>query len=159
MNRENLKRLIDESIQLELTMATLYELFHTAHPEDGEFWGQLYVEERSHANLLRTAKDSVIHKKEFPKTMVSESIKDVIQANKRIKHQLTLCKTNVPSRIEAFKIAIALENEVGESHFEQFMNHKAQNAVESVFQQINREDKNHEQRLRTYLKSLNESSN
>ena len=51
-------------------------------------------------------------------------------------------------------LAILLENEAGESHYSMFMDKDAEDTIESVFQQLNRKDKDHEKRIFEYLQSI-----
>ncbi len=154
MELNRLIELIDQSIALELNAADLYRLFSAAFPQDNEFWWQLHIEERSHATLIRAAKDSFVKRGKFPSDLIGNSLRELQAANERISEMIKDFTTQPPSREEACRIAIGLEQETGERHFEQFMNKDAQTSLETVFQQLNRSDKDHEERIRVYLEKL-----
>lgn len=149
-----LEQLIDESIQLELNVATLYRVFSEKFENDRDFWWDLYLEERSHATLLRAAKDSFIKRGTFPKGLIAQSLSDLAKANARIAEEVENCRRSSFTRFEACERAILLENEVGESHYSLFMEKDAKTSIESVFQQLNREDKGHEARIKEHLQKI-----
>ena len=154
METNHLTELIEESIQLELNVAALYRVFAKNHPEDNEFWWQLHLEEKSHATLIRAARDSFIKRGKFPCDLVTDSIKDLKESNTKIIGLTEQCQAQPPGREEACRIAGKLERESGEIHYTQFMEKEAVNVVETVFQQLNRGDKEHAERILTYLQSI-----
>jgi hypothetical protein len=154
MEMNLLAELIEESIALEHNAAALYQTFSEALPADFDFWWQLHLEEKSHASLIRAAKDSFARRGKFPYDMVADSIEDLKRSNAKIKGLIGHCKANPPTRREACEMAIALENEAGESHYTLFMEKPAETTVENVFQQLNRGDRDHEQRIREHLDTL-----
>lgn len=154
MDPKDLEQLIDESIRLELNVATLYRVFSEKLAPDRDFWWDLHLEERSHATLLRAAKDSFMKRDQFPDGLIAQSLSDLATANARITEEILNSRNSVFTREEACNLAIALENEVGESHYSLFMEKDAATSVESVFQQLNREDKDHEGRIRDHLETI-----
>lgn len=154
MKFDGLPDLLEESIQLELNVAELYRIFSMALPEDNDFWWQLYLEEKSHAILIRAARDSLEKRGEFPDRLVTSSIEDLQQSNTKITGLIKHCRTTQPTREAACRIAIELENESGELHFTRFMEKSAENSLETVFQQLNRGDKEHEERIREHCLSI-----
>lgn len=154
MNVLSLEQLIDESIRLELNVATLYRVFSEKLEADRDFWWDLHLEERSHATLLRSARDSFLKRGTFPEGLLARSLSELADANSRISKEINTCRNSPFSRSEACELAIMLENEVGESHYSLFMEKEAETTQESVFQQLNREDKDHESRIRTHLHKI-----
>ena len=154
MEKNRLDELIEESIALEHNVAALYQTFSETLPEDSDFWWQLHLEEKSHASLIRAAKESFAKRGKFPYDMVADSIEDLKNSNVKIKGLTGHFQANPPTRSGACEIAITLENNAGEIHYTQFMERDAGNPVEAVFQQLNRGDKDHEQRIREYLEAL-----
>ncbi|MBT8042521.1 MAG: hypothetical protein KJN67_05260 [Pontiella sp.] len=149
-----IENLIEESIALEKNVAALYKIFSESVPEDADFWWQLHLEEKSHATLIRAAKDSFVRRGKFPFDLIANSVEELKSSNQRIAAMVGKFLANPPSRLEALEVAIALENEAGESHYNQFMDKEAKNPVEGVFQQLNRDDKEHETRIRERLASV-----
>lgn len=154
METNHLAELIEESIQLELNVSELYKLFATSCPEDNEFWWQLHLEEKSHATLIRAARDSFIKRGKFPFNLVTDSITELQESNAKTLKLIEQFQRNPPDRSEACRVAIQLEQESGELHYTEFMGKTAETVVETVFQQLNRGDKEHEDRIRAHLKSL-----
>ncbi|VGO19845.1 rubrerythrin family protein [Pontiella sulfatireligans] len=154
MNNELLIELIDESIALELNVASIYKFFSESITHDSDFWWQLHLEEKSHATLLRSGKESFIKRGRFPRDIVADSIRDLKEANENAAAMLGQFDGARPGRREACKAAIELEQQAGESHFMKFMEKDAESALESVFQQLNRSDKGHERRIKEHLASL-----
>jgi rubrerythrin len=153
MQTETLFELIEQSIRLELNAAAIYHVFFEAHPEDAEFWWRLYLEEKNHAALIRSAKESFAKIDKFPLELISGSLEVLKMDNARLEALLEKFKQAPPNRREAFQVAIELENTAGELHYLQFMEKKAQNSIESVFQHLNQEDKNHAARIQAYYDS------
>lgn len=154
MEFNGLPELLKESIQLELNVAELYRIFSMALPEDNGFWWQLYQEEKSHAILIRAARDSQKKRGKFPDKLVASSIEDLQQSNAKVTVLIKQFRTTPPTRKEACRIAIELENESGELHFTRFMEKSAENSLETVFQQLNRGDIEHEKRIRAHGLSI-----
>ncbi len=147
METENLNELIEESIRLELNMSRLYSLFTQACPLDRDFWWQLHLEEKSHAALLRAGRDSFLKQNIFPRSLLAGSLKELNSSNQQIEKLIEQCEAAPPDRIEAFRAAAQLERGAGELHYSCFMKRKAENQVENVFQQLNRDDLDHEARI------------
>lgn len=154
MENNRLDELIEESVALELNAAELYKVFSQTQPDDRDFWWQLHLEEKSHATLIRAAKDSFLKRGKFPNDLVAGSIDDLKASNSKIMDFIAQFRMEKPTRQQACETAIELENESGEAHYLRFMEKDAENAVETVFQQLNRGDKDHEKRIREHLESL-----
>ncbi len=154
MKNNQLDELISESIALEQHAASLYKIFSESLPDDHDFWWQLHLEEKSHANLIRSARDSFVKRGKFPFDILANSIEELKQANTKTSGLVGHFKANPPTRREACEVAIELEYEAGETHFTQFMERDATTPVETVFQQLNRDDKDHKKRIRKHLESL-----
>lgn len=154
MTMSALSELIEESINLELSVAALYKLFANAYPEDHGFWWQLHLEEKSHAALLRSGRDSFVKRDKFPLDLIDSSTEDLKASIAKVENLIHHCKTTLPNQLEACKMAIELENESGEMHYTQFMKKDPDNSLETVFQQLNRNDKNHEERIRAHCLTI-----
>lgn len=154
MEQVRLEELVEESIALELNAAELYRLFSQAHPADESFWWQLHLEEKSHARLMRAARDSFLKRGAFPYDLLDDSLELIKHTNERIRKLIARFIEKKPGRRQACETAIALENESGENHFNAFMHTEAHNAVESVFHQLNGNDTDHALRIREYLDTL-----
>lgn len=143
--------IVDEAIALELNVAELYLRFHHQFPDDAMFWWQLAVEEKNHAALLRSGRECLIVKAGlFPSGIVSSALSPLVEANKSLAILLAETKERIPSREEAFRLAIRLEESAGEIHFETFMKMTPKTTAEQMFQSLNQDDKDHARRLREY---------
>ena len=149
---ENITTLIEESINLELNVAELYLLFNNLFPEDEDFWWELSMEEKNHAALLRSGKESFLPVDKFPLDLIENRLQVLVDANSEISSLIKKYEVNPPSRAEAFRAAFNIENSAGEIHFERFMNKKAELKIDHIFQQLNKDDKDHANRINSYMK-------
>jgi hypothetical protein len=150
MDTERTTELIERNIQLELLAAELYHLFCETHPEDADFWRELYQEEKSHACLIRAAKDSFLRRGKFPHDLIAQSLNELQQTHAQLETLLRTCRETPPSRRETFDLAIEIEHVAGESHFAGFMDKSADTTTDRVIQQLNEDDKDHGRRIRAY---------
>ncbi len=146
---------LDESINLEMNVSDLYQLFYVKFPVDANFWWQLSLEEVNHAALIRTINDIFLPEKFLPHKILQKHILDLQQLNQSIKERISRYKMNPPLRFEAFSYAYELENSAGEAHFEMFMSDSPESNVERIFQKLNGEDKNHARRIAEYMELNN----
>jgi len=146
------KQFLDESIQLELNVSDLYQLFYAKFPEDSEFWWELSLEEVNHAALIRSINDLFLPEKILPQGVNEYQISVIHKVNQSIRERISHYKMNTPSRYEAFNYAYELEISAGEAHYEMFMNDIPGSNVEKIFQKLNGQDKNHAIRIAEYMK-------
>jgi phosphate uptake regulator len=156
MNKNTPGELIEESILLEQNVAELYRIFSESGAEDTDFWLGLSREEQSHAQLIRDARDAFTLRGKFPETLLADSIDEIRQANARIRSLIEQFTRQPPGRRQALETAVRIENESGESHYTRFMEEEAGSAVQTVFQQLNRQDRDHEERIRERLEALDQ---
>jgi hypothetical protein len=147
---EELSQLIEESVQLELNVAELYLVFYRALPEDADFWRRLFMEEKNHAALIRSIEEGFMPAGILPKGLLSSSLGKIREANAGIVTLIARFKTASPSREEAFSIARKVEESAGEIHFQAFMKKLTESGIDQVFQRLNRDDKDHAMRIRSY---------
>jgi hypothetical protein len=152
---EDLSSLIKESINLELNVAELYLVFYNLFPEDAAFWWKMTVEEEHHASLLRSGKELYLPRNKFPRDLVPSLLQDLIDKNRELSALIEEYERNPPSREEAFNIALGIENSAYELHFQRFMDKEPSSRMEEIFQQLNRDDKNHVEKISAYMKHQN----
>ena len=150
---KDLTTLIDESINLELNVANLYLLFHELFQEDRSFWWKLIMEEEGHAALLRSGKELFLPRNKFPHDLIDDRLRLLVDTNSRVHSLIEECEINPPSREEAFNIAFSLENSAGELHFQRFMDGEPSSKMDAIFQELNKDDKNHAERISSYMNS------
>ena len=148
---EKLPQLIDESIQLELNVAELYKIFDEAFPEDADFWSKLHMEEENHAALIRGVAETYDLSVGFPSDMLDPSLQNLKNVNSKIVSLIVEYRSNPPSRETAFNVALELEQSSGEIHFQIFMEKESTDRIVQIYQQLNKEDKDHDARLRSYM--------
>ena len=149
---EQLLRLTDESISLELLVSELYMLFHTIFPEDAKFWWRLVEEERNHAALIRSAREYFDPVERFPLKLISQNLPVLEEANRKVKELLERYSKNYPERAEAFNCALRLERTAGEVHFQNFLDDHDLTSTEKIFQKLNGDDGEHTDRILAYMK-------
>lgn len=142
---------IEQSIELELNAAGIYALFHFAFPEDAAFWWQLHLEERNHATLLRSIKETFMPISVFPEAFALPSIQQLHTANGRLRDLLATFRNHPPTRTEAFHVALEIELSAGEIHFQKFAEKQYENKIDKIFSQLIKEDKDHLQRIMRYM--------
>ena len=152
LNQE-LFELFNESIKLELRVSELYKLFSNALPLDASFWKRLAMEEENHANLLKAGRDRFGPLGKFPMEMLASSMDELISTSEAIEEIISRCKDIAPSRVDAFNIALKLEQSAGELHFLKFMEKDSGSELDKIFQRLNRGDKDHEIKIREYMNS------
>ena len=144
---------LDESIQLELNLATLYTIFNDSFEEDEEFWWELAMEERAHAALLQQEKKQPQQREFFPENLLAKELQSLIDANARIVQLISKYKTSPPPRIEALQTAHDLEMAAGESHFQQFLDCPTNSPAANIFKQLNQDDCDHAARILQYMQT------
>jgi len=152
MNKE-FTALFDESVKLEHHVADLYFLFHELFLEDKAIWWQLALEERNHAALIRSGKEFFKPLGKFPHELLAPVLQHLKDTNSRLSSQIKKLKETSPSREEAFKIALEIENSAGELHYQKFMDRKVNSKLQDIFQQLNKDDKDHAKRISSYMES------
>lgn len=150
--RNAFSTLIEESIKLELNVADLYLLFHKLFSEDTDFWLELSLEEKNHSALLRTGEELFLPLGKFPHRFIEDRLHALVDINSKVKSLINKYEANPPSREEAFNIALSIENSAGELHFQRFMDKKANSKIDEIFQQLNKHDKDHANRISSYMK-------
>lgn len=143
---------IEESINLELNMSSLYTIFYDLFPEDHEFWWRLVLEEKNHAALFRSGLDSIEQTNRFPHDLLISNIDALKNKNKYILNLIMHYKSSPPSREEAFNIALILESTDALLHYENFMMRNSDILIDKIYQQLNKADKNHAARIYKYMK-------
>jgi hypothetical protein len=149
---DSLKNLADEAMQLEYNVSKLYMIFRDTFEEDAEFWWQLVIEENNHAALIKSGMDYFNTDDLFPREILPPVIDGLIEASQEIEAMLGEYENNPPSREEAFNIALAIEQSAGEIHFQNAMSKSTDSEMLKLFQKLNQDDKDHCQRIRTYMK-------
>ena len=148
---ENFSRLIDQSLELELNIAELYYLFHDQQSQDSDFWWTLSLEEKNHAAILRAGVKYFAPLGRFPKALLVNSLSEIENENSQIRDMIERYRENPPSRDKAFRIAVDLEMSGAEMHYQSFMSQHADDNAAEVFRRLNKEDKNHIDRIICYM--------
>ncbi|MCW8795972.1 MAG: rubrerythrin family protein [Chlorobium sp.] len=147
----SLSELLEISITHELNISRLYTMFHDLFEEDEDFWWQLSIEERSHAALLRDQQSSCHTERAVPENLLASSIHDLKTSNSTLESLINEYAKNPPAREEALQTAYNLEQSVGEIHYQEFMTRKTCSLSDEMFKQLNMEDKDHADRIKSYM--------
>jgi len=146
-----LNRLINEMIALEVNVSRLYALFLERFPEDVEFWQNLSAEEENHAALLRSGRKHFASQGTFPRELLPESIDPLLETNRELERLIELFETTPPTREDAFRLAVALEESAGEIHYQRAMTTTASSQAMKILQTLNHDDRDHAARIRQYM--------
>jgi len=148
---DDIVSLLDESINLERNVSELYSLFHNLFTDDAGFWWKLVLEEQHHAALIRCGKENFEPLNKFPHNLLHHNLQDLKDTNGKLRSLITEFQSNPPSREEAFNAALKIENSAGELHFQKFMSQESSLTIEKIFKELNRDDKDHAMRIRSYM--------
>lgn len=146
----DLIKLIDESIELELNVSKLYSLFHKLFPEHGDFWWTLSIEEKNHASLLLTGKQHFTSMGMVPENILATRLEILEVTNYELKFLIDKFSQTPPEEEDAFNLAIQIEESAGELHFQKFMNSGSNNPLEEIFRNLNNDDRDHAKRIKRY---------
>lgn len=94
---EELVRLVNEAIALELNASRLYALFQDLFPDDGEFWQALSIEEENHANLLRNGRRLFLPEGRFPRELLPESLEPLVEKNRELESLFDRYEQTLPA--------------------------------------------------------------
>ena len=147
--------LAEESIKLELNVSEIYYLFHSYFADDANLWWKLALEEEDHAGLIRGGIEEFEPIGEFPHEILSDNLQDLKRTNKKLHSLLKQFKNIPPSRELAFNTALEIEASAGELHFQHFMDKETNSKIDELFQFLNKGDKDHAKRIRSYMENNN----
>jgi rubrerythrin len=147
--------LLDKSIQLEKLVAKLYQLFADRFPQDAPFWQQLCEEEKQHAALLDSIRSSLATINNAASAMVASSTGDLRTGIDELATFTEKFRHAGVSRETAFHTAIGVEESAGEIHYQEFMDSNPKAPVDDIFRQLNKDDKDHVERIRSYMEDNN----
>ncbi len=144
---------LKESVEMELNVGDVYQLFSVKFLEDYDFWWKISIEEMNHAAVIETINDDFITGIILPTDSIEKQVEGLRQMNLIVKERIDQYKLNPPTRLEAFKYGFELENSIGELHFELFMTEEPNSPLYKIFQKLNGDDKNHAIRIDNYMKN------
>jgi CheY-like chemotaxis protein len=147
-----LEQFIDQAIQLELNAADIYLIFSDAIPEDSNFWATLAWEEKNHATVLKTGKDILMPKDQFPADLLPNVIQVLVETNSWLDSLKEKFAEVKPDRKTAFAIAIRIESSAGEQHFQSIMEAPSESNVIKIFQELCEDDIHHLNRIHEYMR-------
>ena len=144
-------RLAEAAISLELEIANLYAVFHEIFHEDEEIWWTLSLEEKHHAAILRSGIKYFAPLGKFPDELMNSPLDEITSLIAEIAGLCCEYKNNPPSRAHAFRVALEIEMNGAELHYQEFMEKRECSQMEKIFQQLNDRDKDHIDRLISYM--------
>jgi len=146
---------LDAYVRLERLMSDLYQLFSVSFPEDRELWTELVREEENHAAMIRAfAEHMAEHSLDEPFELFDIACSRLEETNEMIKTMIRRCKTSPPVRAESFRMAIEIESNAGEMHYQTFLEKKTQGKLERLFSELNGEDRDHVARIESWMSSV-----
>lgn len=148
---QDFNTIIEESLNLELNISSLYTVFYGSLANDSEFWWRLVLEEKNHAALFRSGIENLELLKKFPHDILVQNIKILQEENQKLQDLVAQYKLFPPDREEAFNIALNLENSTAELHFQQFMDNDGDCLIDKIFRELNQADKDHAIRIFKYM--------
>ncbi|WP_298271496.1 hypothetical protein [Geobacter sp.] len=146
-----LESFINEAVSLEMNVSRLYALFQDYFPEDGELWQTLSIEEENHALLLRLARKHFVSAGIFPREILPESVDSLKEMNRELERLIEAFELEPPERVEAFRLAVTIEESAGEIHLQRAMAAAQGSEAIRILQTLNNDDRDHADRLRRYM--------
>lgn len=148
---DQMTKLMEEAIGLELNVSDLYLLFYELFPEDMDFWWKISNEEKNHAALL---KSSILYLKidMFPYDLLYKNLKDLQKTNISIKEKINLYRTIKPAKDEAYSFAYHIENSASEFHVQSVLSRSSDNKVLKILKTLNKDDNDHADRILQLMK-------
>lgn len=147
-----IKLFLKESIEMELIVGDVYQLFSVKFPQDYDFWWKISIEEMNHAALIESINDIFWNESILPLYSIEKQAEDLRKMIFSVKARIEQFKLVMPTRLEAFKYGFELENSIGEFHYEFFMTEEPNSSVTKIFQKLNGDDVNHAKRIGNYMK-------
>ncbi len=144
-----LHELLGEATRLEQNVGDVYHLFFSVFPQDEELWWRLTLEEKNHASLLESV-ELYLNIGLFPTELIYNKLDTLKKINAELNEMIQNYKTNPPTREEAFRIAIMLEESAAETHFQEAISAQSDNPLIQILQRLNGDDKDHAARIRNY---------
>ena len=145
----------DEAGQLELLVSDLYTLLGKLLIEDSLFWHQLADEEKSHAEPIKTIKNSPVFSKEYVSDSAPDLLQEILQTKELVSTLIVKYSEIKPDRRTAFKTAIAVEKSAGEIAYQNFLTQEAGSWIHAALQKLNEYDRDHINRLKQYVEDNN----
>lgn len=138
---------------IEINVGNLYKVFFDTNKEDKQFWWLLSIEEFNHASLLETCIEFLNNNIDVL-FMINDDIEKLIDFNSYL--ELTTSEyLKSPNRMKSFEIAISIENDASETHFETVMTEdNTDNYVLDILKRLNKDDINHSKRIMDYYNNI-----
>ena len=144
--------IIDKGIELELLLSDLYMAYSEFFTDDRDFWWRLSVEEKHHASFLESGKEVLLPFDKFPTEILPKTINELNQVCNQIQKVICYCNDKSISREEAFNYAVYIEGSAGEAHYQSALEKEVDSDILRVFHVLNEGDKNHKERILSYMK-------
>lgn len=151
MADKDLVELAEEAIRVEQHISDLYLIFYEEFPDDAEFWWRLVIEEKNHAALIRSGLEYFLPAGRFPSELLPPMLDGLRKTNQRLAGMIEGFRKKTPLREEAFNTALRVEKSAGEIHFQRAMAKEAGSDIMELFQQLNKDDMDHADRIRSYM--------
>lgn len=144
---------LKESVEMELNVGEVYQIFSVKFPLDYNFWWKISIEEMNHAALIESINDIFFTEDILTPEEIEKQTEVLRNLNLVVKQRIERFKLEPPTRAEAFKYGFELENSIGEFHFQSFMTLESNSQMTKIFQKLNGDDVNHANRIDNYMKS------
>jgi len=140
-------------IDLEINISKIYRVFSDNNYDDHIFWRQLSNEESNHASLLETCIDFVNTDLDVS-VIIPDNIENLIESNNKL-IELREEYSKILGRDLSFEIAMNIESNVSEIHYQEVMTSKIKsNKILNIIKKLNNEDINHYNRIKNYYESI-----
>jgi len=142
-------------IAIEEGMERLYRLFCSKFPEHREFFSQLADEEQRHAGVLKELLTLPAQEIAQAINLISRRVDEFEQVNQLLAREHRGFEELPKTVIEGLELAFKLEESAGELHYQFVVTTEVKNRALEKIRGLTGADRDHAQRVRSYLKELN----
>jgi len=153
MNTSDLMSIADISIEIELLVSEIYDLFSRYFAADSGFWAAIAGDERNHASIIQGGRSNYSPSdKLFPTALLNQTLRPLIDNRRSLMHLINKLELEPPSRGEAFAIALEIEDSAGEGSFQAAFEQVFPPESFSIYKEMVAECVDHAEKIRNYMK-------
>lgn len=149
-NRDELSELLERSIDLELSVSSLYGVYSRLFDDDRDFWWNLSLEEKNHAALLKSAR-IYLSINRLPDEALLNDIEAIRSSIELVDGTINKYKSAPPSMDDAYVFAKRLEDMASELHLQKIVSVNSDDRILKIFHELGKGDANHALRIKSLL--------
>ncbi len=140
--------IIEQAIRYERGLADLYNSYHHLYHEDSDFWWDLSLSELSHASLLESGR--TLFNSELEAEVIEAEFDELVRTNDELESLRKSVSSDPPSRKEALRQALELENSENEKILHRIFTVEIGGDAAKVANKIRQGDLHHARQIRAH---------